>query len=254
MVKIDQITKYLSYLKNKILKPYYGFNAVIGLSCGIDSFLALRMLIYFNIFKNINVYFIDIESENDKKYLNIAIDYFKQYNITINYINLTEQYINIKKSFKYLNHNLDVNIKSRLRNMYLYHIANLTKSVVINTLNYSEYYLGYFTKFTDGLGDVNLLNGLIKKDVIVFANFFNIPIEIINRKPTSGLNFNYYDENDFGFKYSDLDKYLLKNSKLNNDLILKINNIVKRNKHKIIMISKFLNKPFRKYRKHARNF
>lgn len=62
------------------------------------------------------------------------------------------------------------NIKARLRMMMLYNKASLTKSVVLDTDNLTEHYLGFFTIHGD-VGDLNPIGQLWKHEVFELAEW-----------------------------------------------------------------------------------
>lgn len=82
-------------------------------------------------------------------------------------INLEEDYDNIHGSL--INHfNVSPiangNIKARLRMIYLYHCASIYKGIVMDTDNYSEHQLGFWTLHGDE-GDFNPIGGLYKSEI-----------------------------------------------------------------------------------------
>ena len=103
------------------------------------------------------------------------------------------------------------NLKSRLRMMYLYDLANYTKGLVMDTDNLTEHYLGFFTIHGDQ-GDLNPIGGLWKHEVYELAKYlhdeyYNNPLEFegyrlmalkaaINITPTDGNGVN--DLGDMG--------------------------------------------------------
>lgn len=62
------------------------------------------------------------------------------------------------------------NIQARLRMSYLYNIAGITKGIVIDTGNLTEYYTGFWTIHGDE-GDISLLGGLWKSEIYKLAHF-----------------------------------------------------------------------------------
>ncbi len=64
------------------------------------------------------------------------------------------------------------NVKSRLRMIHLYDLANAYGGIVLGTDNYTEYMLGYSTIGGDGLFDYCPIQYLWKTEVYELANFF----------------------------------------------------------------------------------
>lgn len=82
-------------------------------------------------------------------------------------INIEEDYNNIYCSL--INHFkvspiTNGNIKARLRMMYLYHCASIYKGIVMDTDNYSEHQLGFWTLHGDE-GDFNPIGDLYKTEI-----------------------------------------------------------------------------------------
>lgn len=100
------------------------------------------------------------------------------------------------------------NIKPRLRMTALYAIANTINYLVAGTANRSELAIGYFTKYGDGGADLLPIGHLTKREVIALARDLNVPPAIIDRTPSAGLWAGQTDEEEMGFTYAELERYL----------------------------------------------
>ncbi|TCS78769.1 NAD(+) synthase [Tepidibacillus fermentans] len=101
------------------------------------------------------------------------------------------------------------NTKARLRMTSLYAIAGQKGYLVADTCNYSEIYVGYMTKGGDGLADFNPVASLTKHQIRMVAKELGIPESIISKPPSADLWVGQTDEQEMGFTYEDLDRYLL---------------------------------------------
>ena len=101
------------------------------------------------------------------------------------------------------------NLKVRLRMLTLYYFANQLAYMVVGSSNKSELATGYFTKYGDGGVDILPLGNLVKREARELANFLGIPQEIIDKPPSAGLWQGQTDEDEFGFSYEELDRYLV---------------------------------------------
>jgi NAD+ synthase len=101
------------------------------------------------------------------------------------------------------------NLKARLRMLTLYYMANQLKYLVAGSSNRSEIAIGYFTKYGDGGVDIMPLGNLVKGEVRELARFLGIHQAIINKPPSAGLWEGQTDEDEMGFSYEALDRYLL---------------------------------------------
>jgi len=100
------------------------------------------------------------------------------------------------------------NMKPRLRMTALYFLANILNHLVAGTGNRSELAIGYFTKYGDGGVDILPIGHLVKSEVRALARELNVPSAIIERTPSAGLWIGQSDEEEMGFTYGDLERYL----------------------------------------------
>ncbi|NLC76196.1 MAG: NAD(+) synthase [Clostridia bacterium] len=100
------------------------------------------------------------------------------------------------------------NLKPRLRMTTLYYYAACFNYLVMGTGNRSEIAVGYFTKYGDGGVDLEPIGHLLKQEVVALADYLGVPKEIIDKAPAAGLWEGQTDEQELGFSYADLDRYL----------------------------------------------
>jgi NAD+ synthase len=105
--------------------------------------------------------------------------------------------------------NAERNIAPRVRMTVLYTIAASENRIVAGTSNYSERYMGYFTKWGDGACDFNPIADLTATEVLQFLKHLNAPESIIEKPPSAGLFEGQTDESDMGVTYKSIDKFLL---------------------------------------------
>ncbi|WP_400164789.1 NAD(+) synthase [Brevibacillus sp. TJ4] len=101
------------------------------------------------------------------------------------------------------------NTKARLRMTTLYAIANQKGYLVVDTCNRSEVYVGYMTKGGDGLADINPVESLTKHEIRILAKELGVPDSILTKAPSADLWEGQTDEQEMGFTYEDLDRYLI---------------------------------------------
>ena len=101
------------------------------------------------------------------------------------------------------------NINPRIRMLTLYAVAASENRLVAGTGNYSESYMGYFTKWGDGACDFNPISDLTVTEVYEFLNYLNCPECVINKAPSAALFDDQTDEGEMGVSYKDIDKFLL---------------------------------------------
>jgi NAD+ synthase len=101
------------------------------------------------------------------------------------------------------------NTKARLRMTTLYAIANQKGYLVVDTCNRSEIYVGYMTKGGDGLADINPVASLTKHEIRIIARELGVPESILTKAPSADLWAGQTDEQEMGFTYEELDRFLI---------------------------------------------
>jgi NAD+ synthase len=125
------------------------------------------------------------------------------------------------------------NIKPRLRMAALYFLANSLSHLVAGTGNRSELAIGYFTKYGDGGCDLLPLGHLVKSQVVALARDLGIPSSVIERAPSAGLWIGQNDEEEMGFSYAELERYLLEGPPgVSPALAMRIERLVRASDHK----------------------
>jgi len=128
------------------------------------------------------------------------------------------------------------NIKPRLRMTTLYAIANRLSLLVAGTSNRSEIAIGYFTKYGDGAADLLPLGQLLKREVVALARDLNVPQAIIERTPGAGLWTGQTDEQDIGFSYAELERYLSNGPEgVSPALAMRIDRLTRASEHKRVL-------------------
>ena len=124
------------------------------------------------------------------------------------------------------------NIAPRIRMTILYTFAQQIGGVVVNTCNLSEEYIGWSTKYGDAAGDVAILSHLTKTEVIQVGQALAIPDHLLHKAPADGLT-GRTDEDNFGFSYEVLDRYIRTGQCEDSSIKEKIDNLHTANLHKV---------------------
>jgi len=188
---------------------------VLGVSGGIDSALCLQMLRDADISPDdIICWFMDIESS--------AYDY-RCASLVCNSCECELNYISLKKefeqlSFKFNNYRLshssklpDMNLKARIRMLFQYDQTGSGSDaiyLVVGTENFTEFFLGYCTKWGDQATDISLIYNWTKTEVFWLSEVRNIHPEVLLKVPSAGLAVNQTDEGEIGISYELIDKYI----------------------------------------------
>ena len=202
---------------------------VYGLSGGVDSAViaALSKLAFGDeslaIMMPINSSF---EDEIDAK---LVIDKFNLNAIKVDLSRTYSEFVEVVE--KGDNNMAYANVKPRLRMTTLYYYAQLKGYLVVGTSNKSEFTVGYFTKYGDSGSDLMPLVDFTKNEIFELARYLEIPDKIIQKPPSAGLFEDQTDEDEMGFTYNDLEKYI-NNEKIDERIEEKINRMVKISEHK----------------------
>lgn len=125
------------------------------------------------------------------------------------------------------------NVKPRLRMTTLYLLANSLGYLVAGTGNRSELSIGYFTKHGDGASDLLPIGHLVKSEVRALARKLNVPAAIIERTPSAGLWIGQSDEEEMGFSYAQLERYLDEGPQgVSPAIAMKIERLIRSSEHK----------------------
>ncbi|HPF54263.1 MAG TPA: NAD(+) synthase [Eubacteriales bacterium] len=100
-----------------------------------------------------------------------------------------------------------VNLSPRIRMTVLYAISQSNNGRVANTCNLSEDYVGYSTRWGDATGDFSPLSKLTVQEVKAVGHALGLPYDIVEKVPIDGLC-GLTDEDNLGFTYAALDRYI----------------------------------------------
>lgn len=100
-----------------------------------------------------------------------------------------------------------VNLAPRIRMSVLYAVSQSVNGRVANTCNLSEDWVGYSTRWGDSVGDFSPLAKLTVHEVIEVGRFLGLPSFIVDKAPSDGLT-GKTDEDNLGFTYATLDRYI----------------------------------------------
>lgn len=194
------------WLKNKVSDAKCK-GVVFGLSGGVDS--AVVAALSKEAFED-KALAIMMPIESDPQDRIDAMKVIRHFDLTYEEVDMTDLYDRYKKIIEPEKHKPALaNIKPRLRMMTLYYYAQNRKSLVLSGSNYSEFMIGYFTKYGDSGADLMPLGELSKREVYFLAEELGIPQDIIHKKPSAGLWESQTDEQELGFTYEELDRYLI---------------------------------------------
>lgn len=229
MINKESINKVIKWIEDYV----YSAGAeglVFGLSGGLDS-AVLAALAKKAFPKTSLALLMPIHSDPmDEEH---AILLAKKFNLAYKKIDLTSSYDLLVENL-----NLETNkrmalanIKPRLRMTCLYGHAQTYNYLLAGATNRSEFEIGYFTKHADSGVDLLPLADFLKSEIRILAKILEVPDIIINKPPSAGLWENQTDEDEMGFSYDTLDKYI-SGEEIDQALFLKIDRMKELSLHK----------------------
>ena len=137
-----------------------------------------------------------------------------------------------------LNEIATFNTPARIRMTSLYAVSGIIGGRVANTCNLSEDWVGYVTKFGDGAGDFAPLADLTSTEVKAIGRELGLPSMFVDKIPVDGLC-GKTDEDNMGFTYNVLDRYIREGVCEDAELKEKIDRMHIRGLHKVSPIPAF---------------
>ena len=182
---------------------------VVGVSGGIDSALTSTLCALTG--KGVIVVSIPIHQEENQlsrsqRHMDWLCDNFV--NVQQLTVDLTSTFEAFKIADEWPLSDLALaNVRSRLRMVALYAVANSNNMLVAGTGNKVEDYgIGFFTKYGDGGVDISPIADLLKTEVRTMARELGVLAEIVEAISTDGLwGGNRSDEEQMGAPYEELE-------------------------------------------------
>lgn len=197
----------VDWIKDFFDKNGKGCNAVIGISGGKDSSVAAALC---------------VEALGRDRVIGVLMPKGEQGDIDmaymlVNHLGIKHYEINVKDAvegvFNAMPENLDVSVQAkvnlppRIRMSVLYAVSQSLNGRVVNTCNLSEDWVGYSTRYGDAAGDFSPLSNLTVTEVKEIGRVLGLPDVLVDKVPIDGLC-GKTDEENLGFTYAELDRYI----------------------------------------------
>lgn len=182
-------------------------NAVVGISGGKDSSVAAALC---------------VEALGKDRVIGVLMPQGEQHDIDkaymlVNHLGIKHYTINVKGAIdaimEEISDKFDVtaqskqNIPPRIRMSTLYAVSQSMNGRVCNTCNLSEDWVGYSTRYGDSVGDFSPMSTLTVTEVKQIGHLLGLPAELVEKVPIDGLC-GKTDEENLGFTYAELDRYI----------------------------------------------
>lgn len=213
-------------------------NAVVGISGGKDSSVVAALL---------------VRALGNNRVIGVLMPNGEQFDISFSHmlcdhLNIKKYVFNIKDCYKgflsavpdgfELSDQSVVNLSPRIRMTALYLLSQSLNGRVANTCNLSEDYVGYSTRYGDSVGDFSPCSDFTVEEVKAIGRYLGLPKELVDKPPIDGLC-GKTDEDNLGFSYDTLDKYIRHNVEPDPATKARIDRLHKINLFKLKLMPKF---------------
>ncbi len=182
-------------------------NAVVGISGGKDSSVTAALC---------------VEALGTDRVVGVLMPCGQQHDIDaayllVKHLNIKYYEVNIKAAVDGLKGAMPTeltftqqasnNLPPRIRMATVYAVSQCCNGRVANTCNLSEDWVGYSTRYGDSVGDFSPLSRLTVDEVKQLGRVLNLPASLVDKIPIDGLC-GKSDEENLGFTYAELDRYI----------------------------------------------
>lgn len=209
-----------------------GCNAIVGISGGKDSSVVAALC---------------VEALGKERVIGVLMPCGEQSDIDcakhlVNHLGIKHYIINIQDSVNGLLNSMPsdmsltsqakINLPPRIRMSTLYAVGQSCNGRVANTCNLSEDWVGYATRYGDGAGDFSPLANITVREVKQIGRLLGLPDMLVDKPPIDGLC-GKTDEENLGFTYDTLDKYIREGICEDINIKKRIDNLHAMNKFKL---------------------
>lgn len=202
---IEMKDKCVEWIRDFFEKNGKGCNAIVGISGGKDSSIVAALC---------------VEALGKDRVIGVLMPCGEQHDIDmakllVSHLGIKHYIINVKDAVEGLKNSLpfelsaqtSTNIPARVRMATLYAVAQSHNGRVANTCNLSEDWVGYSTRYGDAAGDFSPCANFTVTEMKQIGRVLGIPDVLVDKTPIDGLC-GKTDEENLGFTYATLDKYI----------------------------------------------
>ncbi len=195
----------VEWIRDFFRKNGDGCNAVVGISGGKDSSVTAALCVEALGSDRVIGVLMPCGVQHDIDMAQLLVNHLKIKNYTVN---IKEAVEGLKSAMPFpLSAQSVTNMPPRIRMTTLYAVAQSHNGRVANTCNLSEDYVGYSTRYGDAAGDFSPLAHLTVTEVRAIGTVLGLPDVLVHKVPIDGLC-GKTDEENLGFTYDTLDKYI----------------------------------------------
>lgn len=222
----------------------YGCKAVVGISGGKDSSVVAALCV--EALGKEKVFGV-LMPNGEQEDIDVAIDLCKTLDIEYCTVDIHNAVIAVKREVKTAlddrwSKQTSINLPARIRMSTLYAVSQTVRGRVANTCNLSEDWIGYSTRYGDGAGDFSPLSNFTVSEVKQIGYECGLSEKFIEKLPQDGLC-GKTDEENLGFSYDVLDRYIRTGEIEDEDLKKKIDTMHRLNLFKLKYMDCFKYRP-----------
>ena len=195
----------VEWIRDFFEKNGKGCNAVVGISGGKDSSIVAALC---------------VEALGKDRVIGVLMPCGEQVDIDmakllVDTLGIKHYIINIKDAVDGLTKSIPfelsdqsrTNLPPRIRMSTLYAVSQSNNGRVANTCHLSEDWVGYSTRYGDSVGDFSPCSHLTVAEMKQIGRLLGLPDVLVDKVPIDGLC-GKTDEDNLGFTYAELDRYI----------------------------------------------
>ncbi len=226
----------VQWIRDFFEKNGKGCNAVVGISGGKDSSIVAALC---------------VEALGRDRVIGVLMPNGIQHDIDmakllVDTLGIKHYIVNIKDAVDGVTKNIPfelsaqsrTNLPPRIRMSVLYAVSQSNNGRVANTCNLSEDWVGYSTRYGDAAGDFSPCSYLTVNEMKQIGRLIGLPAVLVDKVPIDGLC-GKTDEDNLGFTYAELDRYIREGIIGDQDKKAKIDRMHEMNQFKLQLMPAF---------------